>query len=235
MKSLTASQIKKILFGVILTDGHVDTKNCRFEFYSKSKQLSDTVTEVLHNITGMHVNYKYDLKNDGHRIWTRKHAYWDNLKRQFYTNRKHLNKYNVSRLNEVSFAYMWMCNGYLEHAKNRKLDKVQNIGWFCLEAFPKEELEIFQDRLLEFGIGSSLVKKPWGFGYRIRIGGDNLQKFISLIYPHILDDFKYKTVLFYKSEKNVDTNLSSAEHIFKYYEGVDDIVRYSEKLEKTNG
>ena len=235
MKSLKASQIKKIISGIILTDGHVDTKNCRFEFYTKSEQLCDDVTGVLQNITGMHVNYKYDLKNNGHRIWTRKHAYWDNLRHQFYSNRKYLSKYNVSRLDHISFAYMWMCDGYLEHAKNRKTNKIQNIGWFCLEAFPKEELEIFQARLLEFGVGSSLVKKPWGFGYRIRIGGDNLQKFISLIYDYILDDFKYKTVLFYKSEKNMNMNLSSAEHIFKIYKDVDDIVRHSKELEKTNG
>jgi len=235
MKSFKASEVKKILSGVILSDGRIDTKNKRFEFYSKSKQLSDDVTEKLQNITGMHVNYKYDLKNNGHRIWTRKHAYWDNLAHQFYTNRKVMTRYNVDRLDHISFAYIWMCDGYLEHSKNRKLDKVQNIGWFCLEAFPKEELQLFQNRLREYGVESSLVSKPWGFGYRIRVGGENLQRLISLIYPYILSDFHYKTVLFYKTEKNLNMNLSSAEHIFKLYEGVDDIVRYSKELEKTNG
>lgn len=228
MKSLTAREIKKKLMGVIATDGYIDIKNNRFEFYSKSKQLSDDISQTLACITGCHVNYKYDLKNKGHRIWTRKHAYFKYMGDKFYSNRKELNSYVVNRLDQQSLAYMWMCDGYLEHSKNRKKNKIQNIGWFCLEAFPKEELELLQQKLLTYGIQTSLVSKPWGFGYRIRIGGHNLQKFISLIYPHILSDFYYKTVLFYKGKEHV-LNLPSAEHYVKYYNVVDDIVRHSQK------
>lgn len=232
MKSLTAREIKKKLMGVIATDGYIDTKNNRFEFYSKSKQLSDDITETLQCITGCHVNYKYDKKNNGHRIWTRKHAYFKYMGDKFYTNRKCLTPYIISRLNEQSLAYMWMCDGYLEHSKNRKKNKVQNIGWFCLEAFPKEELELLINKLKDFGISSSLISKPWGFGFRIRIGGQDLQRFISLISPYILEDFKYKTILFYKGKEYV-LDLPSAEHYISYYDVVDDIVRYSQKWEKT--
>ena len=224
---LTAKDIKKIMLGVTLSDGSIDRKNQRFEFYSKSQSFVDFVADTLQQITGVVVNYKYDAKNNGHRIWTRKHPYFKHLGEVCYSSsRKELNTYNVSRLNLMSIGMMWMCDGYLEHALNRKTNKVQNIGWFCLEAFPKPELEMFQKQLLSFGIGSSLVKKPWGFGYRIRIGGSELQKFISAIYEYIHPDFRYKTILFYKTEKNFDMGLPSAGHILQLYEDCEDIVRH---------
>ena len=225
--SLTAKEIKKIMLGIVLSDGHIDRKNRRFEFYSKSKLFIDFVSDVLSGITGVTINYKYDAKNNVHRIWTKKHAYFKHLGKVCYsTTRKELNTYNVSRLDLMSIGMMWVCDGYLEHALNRKTNKVQNIGWFCLEAFPKEELELFQKQLLSFGISSSLVKKPWGFGYRIRIGGESLQRFISAIYDYIHPDFRYKTILFYKSEKNFDMSLPSAGHILQIYEDCEDIVRH---------
>ena len=225
--SLTAKEIKKIMLGIVLSDGHIDHKIQRFEFYSKSKLFIDFVSDVLSGITGVTINYKYDAKNNGHRIWTKKHAYFKHLGKVCYSStRKELNTYNVSRLDLMSIGMMWVCDGYLEHALNRKTNKVQNIGWFCLEAFPKEELELFQKQLLSFGISSSLVKKPWGFGYRIRIGGESLQRFISAIYDYIHPDFRYKTILFYKSEKNFDMSLPSAGHIFQKYENCEDIVRH---------
>lgn len=227
MKSFTAKEIKKTLYGVVATDGCVRSKEQKFNFYTKSKQLSDDITTKLQSISGMQVRYKYDSKNDGHRVWTTKHPYWKYMAKHFYTNRKVLTSYTCNRFDEVSLAYMWMCDGYLEHAKNRKTNKIQNIGWFCLEAFPKEELEIFQKRLQFFGVDSSLTRKPWGFGYRVRIGGENLQKFLSLVYPHLLSDFHYKSVLFYKTEKAMNLDLPSAGHIFKLYKDCEDIVRYS--------
>lgn len=227
MSKLTAKEIKKIMYGVILSDGHIDIKNQRFEFYSKSSNFCSFIADTLKEISGVHVNYKYDSKNNGHRIWTHKHAYFKNIGSKCYSStRKELNVYNVSRLDSLSMAMIWICDGYLEHAKNRKTNKIQNIGWFCLEAFPKEELELFQRQLLTFGISSSLVKKPWGFGYRIRIGGKNLQKLISLVFNHIHPDYRYKTILFYKTEKNFDFNLPSAGHIFQKYENCEDIVRH---------
>ena len=126
-----------------------------------------------------------------------------------------------------------MCDGYTEHAKNRKTNKVQNIGWFCLEAFPREELLLLQTRLKDvWGIETSLVRKPWGFGYRLRCGGENLQKLVSVIYPFVLGCFAYKTHLFYKG-KGYILDLPNAEQYTKVYSCVEDIVRHSKKLERT--
>lgn len=227
MSVLTAKEIKKIMYGLVLSDGHIDTENQRFEFYTKSPDFCDYVAGVLQQITGVHVKYKYDAKHNGHRIWTRKHPYFKTMGEKCYSpTRKELNAYTVSRLDPISLGMIWICDGYLEHAKNKKTNKVQNIGWLCLEAFPKEELEMLQKHLEGFGVSSSLVKKPWGFGYRIRIGGEDLQRFISLVYPHIHSDYRYKTILFYKTEKNFDMSLPSAGHIFQKYENCEDIVRH---------
>lgn len=230
MKLLTAKEIKKIVIGIVISDGHIDVQNNRFDLYSKQESYARYVYEVLSQITHMHVHFK--VKRDkrgyiGYRVWTRKHAYWKNLGSKFYTEeRKVLTSYISKRVDALAFAHIWMCDGYLYHAKNRKLDKIQNVGIFCLESFPAEELEYLQTKLLKFGIESTLMKVPWGYGYRIRIGGKNLQKFISLVYLHILDCFKYKTPLFYRKLESANMDLPSAEQYVFKYESIDDIVRH---------
>ena len=238
---MEAKRLKKILFGVLLSDGSLDKNTKRFDLYSKEEEYARYIQTTLSHLT--HTTFSLKEKVDtmfnvkGYRVWSTKSKYLSNLYGIFYPNngRKVLTKYIVNRLDAESLAHIWMCDGYLEHSKNRKKGKVQNIGWFCLESFPEEELKILQKHLLDkYSIDSSLVKKPWGFGYRVRIGGENLQRFISLIYPYVLDCFKYKTVLFYK-QKSTALELPSAEHFVREYNEVDDIVRYSLKGEKTNG
>lgn len=229
---MEAKRIKKIMYGILLSDGSLDKNTKRFNLYSKQEEYAKYVQSVMNELT--HTNFsmkeKYDKRfnTTGYRVWSNKSKYLSKAYDKFYPNngRKVLSKYIANRLDAEALAHIWMCDGYLEHAKNRKLNKVQNIGWFCLESFPKEELEILQKRLEYFGIKSSLCKKPWGFGYRIRIGGENLQRFISLIYPFMLNCFRYKTVLFYK-RKETALKLPSAEHFIREYDEVDDIVRHS--------
>jgi len=229
MERLTASQIKKVVYGVCLSDGHIEPRG-RLSLYSKHEEYVRHVGGVLEQISGAVV--KFRVINDkrgyvGYNIDTHVHPYFKNIRGKIYNVRKELTPYTVSRIDEVALAHMYMCDGYTEHAKNRKTNKIQNIGWFCLEAFPDYELELLQKHLLEtWGVGSSLVKKPWGFGYRIRVGGENLQKLISTIYPHTIDCFKYKTVLFYKGKEYV-LDLPNAEQYTKFYSCVEDIVRHS--------
>ncbi len=235
---MEAKRIKKIMYGVLLSDGSLDKNTKRFDLYSKNKEYADYLQSVFSNLT--HTKFSSMEKLDkrfgvkGWRVWSTKSKYLSNTYDKFYPNngRKVLSPYIAKRLDAEALAHVWMCDGYLEHAKNRKKNKVQNIGWFCLESFPKEELAHLQKTLEGLGVQSSLVKKPWGFGYRIRLGGEGLQRFISLVYPYILDCFKYKTVLFYK-KKSTALELPSAEHFVREYNEVDDIVRYSKKLEKT--
>lgn len=235
MERLTAKQIKKIMYGVCLADAHIEPRG-RFQLYSKNLEYADYVAGVLNQITGVdaHVRVKKDKRGYvGYIVSTNCHVYFKKLREKVYQGRKILTDYTVSRIDEEALAHIYMCDGYTEHAKNRKTNKVQNIGWLCLEAFPKEELEILQEKLrAQWGIESSLVKKPWGFGYRIRVGGENLQKLISIIHPFILNCFEYKTILFYKEKKYV-LDLPNAGQYIRQYECVEDIVRHSGKPEKT--
>lgn len=229
---MEAKRLKKILLGVLISDGSLDRNTKRFDLYSKQKEYAEYVQSTLDQLTHTSFTLKEVIDKrfncKGYRVWSKRSKYLSKLYAIIYPNngRKVLTKYLVDRLDEEALAHIWMCDGYLEHAKNRKTNKVQNVGWFCLESFPKEELKLLQQRLKELGVHSSLVKKPWGFGYRIRLGGENLQKFISLVYPFILPCFKYKTVLFYK-RKETALELPSAEHYVKEYNVVEDIVRHS--------
>lgn len=232
MKLLTAKEIKKIVIGITLSDGCIDVANQRFDFYSKEEEYAKYVYEVLSQITGMKVSFK--VKEDkrgytGYRVWTNKHAYWKNLGTKIYGVRKELTTYICKRIDAEALAHIWMCDGYLEHSKNRKLGKVQNIGWLCLESFPKEELQLLQTQLDSMGIQSSLVKKPWGFGWRVRIGGESLQQLISSVYPYILPCFKRKTPLFYKKKESANMSLSNAEQYIFQYSCIEDIVRHSQR------
>lgn len=234
MKCLNSKRIKKILMGIMVSDGSI--YGGRFDLYSKSQSYIDDVDYVLSCITNMHtkqivkIDNRFQKESIGHRIFTRRHMYLDKLHSIFYKDgRKILSKYICGRLDAESFAHIWMCDGYLEHAKNRKINHIQNLGWLCLESFPKEELELMIARLRKLGVDSRVSPKPWGFGYRIKITGESLQKFISMIYPYIHNDFHYKTELYYLNldSKFVNLNLSNAEQYLKTYTDVEDIVRHS--------
>ncbi len=145
MKLLKASEIKKIVFGLVASDGYIQISKQRFEVYSKYEEYAQHIYDVLSQITGMDVRFK--VKHDkrgytGYRVWTNKHPYWKNIGKKFYNGRKFLSEYTVNRFDARSLAYIWMSDGYLEHNKNRKLNKVQNKGFIFFEAFPKEEMEI---------------------------------------------------------------------------------------------
>lgn len=235
MKKLNSKEIKKALIGTILTDGSCTGK--RFSIYLKNEELIDKLDYVLNNISGISkihkkeiVDTRFSPPSKGYKLWTTNHVYFEKLNKIFYENgRKRITPYIANRLDEIAFAYAWMCDGYLEHTKNRKENKIQNLGWFCLESFPKEELDLVIRRLKYYGICSSLSKENSGYGYRIKISGLDLQKFIDMIYPHVVDSFKYKTIMYYKSvsSKYVLPDLFNTEHIIKEYNNVDDIVRHS--------
>jgi len=233
MKS--SSELKKIILGIGVSDAHIETRG-RLDMYSKHPEYINYLHNTLSHLT--HTEFKKHTKRDkrgyvGYRLFSTTSKYLQKFRKILYPNgEKELTPYVVNRLDKESFAHIWMCDGYLEHNKNRKSDKCQNIGYLCLEAFPLDQLELIVEKLKEFGIESSYKKVPWGFGYRIRIGGENLQKFISMVYPHILPCFKYKTELFYK-RKDQCLDLPSAEQYIIEYNSIEDIVRYLEKSKKT--
>jgi len=232
---MDSKEIKKTVLGLSLSDGHIQERG-RFDFYSSKEEFAQHVYRVLSGIHGIKARYR--VKHDkrgyiGYRVWTNTHVYFKKMYKYIYNGRKELNTYSVSRIDEQALAYIWMSDGMLVHAKKKKKGTVQNIGYICFEAFPERELCILQKHIKEkFGIETTLAKVKWGFGKRIRIGGVNLQRFISLVYPHILDCFLYKTPLFYMNKSRVDMSLPNAEQYINEYKCIEDIVRHPLKKGK---
>lgn len=237
MEKLNSKYIKKALFGIVLTDGSIDVK--RFSIHLKEKDFINDIHNILENISGISKIHELEILDKrfspparGWKLWTTNHVYFEKLNKIFYYNKeKRITKYIADRLDEVSFAYAWMCDGYLEHRKNRKENKISNLGWFCLESFSKEEQSLIVKRLSYYNIDSRIISVSCrGKKYnRIKLSGTNLQKFVDMIYPYILDCYKYKTEMYFKSltSEYVLSNLSNTEHIIKQYNNVDDIVRHS--------
>lgn len=237
LKRLPTSRLQNILYGVLLSDGYIDT-NYRFDLYNKNKEYTYYIYQVMQQVTGLKpsFNEKFDKRYNkvmGYRTWSKSnHPYLRKLREKSYLEgEKYLNEDLFFRLTPEALAHIWMCDGYLEVNKNRKANKVQNIGYFCLESFYDFELQALCEYLKNtYTIEATLNKCAWGKGYRIRLGGLNLQKFCSLVYPFILECFKYKVELYYKeatlnNPRYVDLDLPNAEHIFKIYENCEDIVR----------
>lgn len=231
MKRLNSKRIKKIIFGIIASDGYVDERS-RLALYNKNEEYILHTKSILENITGIrcHIYKAHDSRFnvDGYRLTTNVSPYFKKIRKIFYeTGRKKLTSYIVSRFDFETLAHIWMCDGYLLHHKNRKTNKIQNIGYFCLESFPKEELNKLIAKLSKMGIYSRLQKVRWGFGYRIKISGLALQKFIDDIIKYIIPCFEYKTLLYYKSRDYLDSNLQNTKQFIRIYNDIEDIVRHS--------
>lgn len=233
MKRITSREIKKVLYGIILSDGYIG-KTGRLDLYNKNIEYIQSILPYINSITRTRCSIyeKMDSRfgSIGYRLTTNSTPYFKKFRDIFYSSdgRKHITKYIVDRLDFQSLAHIWMCDGYLFHAKDYKKQKIQNIGYFCLEGFPEIELLLFINRLKELGIESRLEKVAWGFGFRPKISGKSLQKFIDNIYKHIEPCFKYKTNLYYKSNLYLDSSLQSAEQYVRYYTRIEDIVRHSQ-------
>lgn len=226
---LTSSEIKQSLLGLILTDAYLDKAN-RFVLSSKSIDFRNHCASLfasfpnsekkvwLHSYEDKRFDTITHIMSASYPAYSIKFREW-----VYPTGKKELLKIAVDKLDERALAYMWMSDGYLEHAKNKQRDKIQNVGWFCLEAFEKEQLEYFCSTLnTKYDLDLRLSPVIWGKGYRVKVSGMGLQKFISLIYTYITPTFLYKTKLFYRTLRYCDYSLPSAEHYLVWYETIQD-------------
>jgi hypothetical protein len=224
---MQASRLKQIMFGTLLSDASIDAASQRYDISQVQHEYIDYLYDALSGLT--HTSFS----RSAGRLSSRRSRYMTKMRKLFYPHgRKAVTEYVAKRLGPEAWAHVWMCDGYLEAAKNRRKNKVQNVGWLCLESFPPEELELLQQNLRKHGIETSLAPRPWGYGYRIRIGGENLQRFISMVYEYVLPCFAYKTILFYKKRKSA-LELPSAEHYIVEYDTVEDVVRHREQSRQT--
>lgn len=233
---LKSKNLKKILLGVIISDGNLNKtpNSARLDFYNKQKDYCEYLQNVLNFIPKLNCQYKekIDLRFNnvkGYRIMTKTHRYFDKLYKIFYVdNKKILSKYVLKRLDYESLAHIWMCDGMLHYMWHPKVNNIQIVGYFCLECFTKEELEDFCKMLkIKFDINARLKKVIWGNGYRVKISGYDLRKFISNILPYILPCFKYKTVLYYRTDECVNefNNTHEFIKIFTDFNATKDIIQ----------
>lgn len=236
---LTSSEIKQSVLGLLLTDAHLD-KNKRFSLASKSLEFRNHCASLFASFPNSEkkvwLNSYKDKRFDTviHRMAASYPAYFNKFKEWVYPEgKKELLKIAVDKLDARALAYMWMSDGYLKHSVNKSAGKLQNIGWFCLEAFRKEQLEYFCYALNnKYNLDMRISSVIWGSGYRVKMSGMGLQRFISLVYPYITETFKYKTKLFYRSLKYCDYNLPSAEHYLVWYQDLQDYEEIVETYKK---
>jgi hypothetical protein len=234
---LTSSEIKQSVLGLVLSDGYIDYKN-RFCLTSKYSDFRNHCADLFIQFPNSDKKiWKNDYFDKRFGVYTYKMvasypAYFDKFANWCYPDgKKELTKDVVHKIDARCLAYIWMGDGYLEHAKNRRADKIQNIGWLCLESFSFNELDYFSNFMNEkYNLTFKTVVSNTGRSRnpRVKIIGNGLQRFIDLVFPYITPTFQYKTWLFYKTDKRFDNTLSSAEHIFKYYTSIknyEDIVQ----------
>jgi hypothetical protein len=237
---LTSSEIKQSILGLLLSDGYLD-KSKRFAVSSKNIDFRNHCASLFASFPNsekkvwLHSYFDKRFETTTHIMVASYPAYFEKFKEWVYPNgKKELLKIAVDKIDARSLAYMWMGDGYLRHAINKKANKLQNVGWLCLEAFEKLQLEYFCNVMNEkYQVDFRLSPVIWGKGYRVKISGMGLQRFISLVYPYITPTFMYKTKLFYRSLKYCDYSLPSAEHYLVWYQDLqdyEDIVETYKKL-----
>lgn len=235
MKTLKSKNIKKIIYGLLLSDGCLTTRNekSRFDFYSKYPEYAQYVYETLSQITGMTVRFreKYHKRFNvtGYRIFTSNHRYLTKLYPYFYRdNNRIISEEILQRIDEESLANIWMGDGMLHFMMKPKLNNIQINGYICLERFTKQELERFCEVIdRKFGIQFRLNKCIWGKGWRVKISSNSLRKFISMIYPFVIPRFHYKCNLYYKTPSFLE-GISNAEQFMTIYQNlseIEDIIR----------
>lgn len=239
---LKSSEIKKSVLGLLLSDGYIDYKN-RFSISSKYPEFRNHCAVLFDSFPNsknkIWINDYYDKRFDvyTYKLVVNYPAYFKSFREMCYEDEvKILNKKSIDKIDLRCLAYIWMGDGYLEHAKNRKKDKVQNLGWFCLESFSFESLELMSNTLnAKYNLTLKTVISNTGRGKspRLKIQGEGLQRMISLLYPFVTPTFQYKTKLFYKTDRYFDHTLPNAEHIFTQYNTIkeyEDIVGPYRKL-----
>ena len=181
--SLTEEQ-KSILIGCLLGDGTMRKKtNAYLEINHcyQQKTLVDWIFSKFRNLVITKPKWrKVNGKREAYRFATRSlpvlTPFYDKF---FYKGRKVIpNKLN---LNSLSLAVWFMDDG----------SKSRSSIYLNTQQFTKiEQLRLIDFLKKKFGFESSLNKDKKYF--RIRIRTKSVKKFISLIEPFVLKEFKYK-------------------------------------------
>lgn len=194
---LTSIQ-REILVGLMLGDGHLETRNnertfrLKVEHSIKQKEYADWLYEQFKNMVLTKPQLKLQMIQG---VMRRK--YWFSTissgalrfyGQQFYQNKKKVVPKLIGKLTTaLSLAIWFMDDGSLKSAKHR----ARIINTQC---FGEEDLKRLRDMLLKkFHIRTTLRIQPEG--KQIYIPADEVEKFIFLIKPFIVPSMEYKIKL----------------------------------------
>jgi len=131
---------------------------------------------------------QYQMQSKTHPLFTALYNLWyklDNETNKFIK----IIPWNISEMfSEISLAYWIMDDGYFDSYGRTK------TVLLCTESFTKEECVILQTLLLaKLNIKSTLkIRDKINNRYRIRISKTSMDTVISLVKPHMHNDFLYK-------------------------------------------
>lgn len=181
--SLTEEQ-KQIVVGCLLGDGTMRIKtNALLEINHSVEQkvLVDWVYTQLQEFVGTAPKArKGNGKRIAYRFTTRSLPVFTTFYQQFFLNKKKIIPTNLM-LSPLTLAVWFMDDG----------NKSRSSIYLNTQRFSLEEQALLQKLLLEqWGIEATLNKDKCYWRIRIRVS--SIEKFVSLIKPHLLPEFQYK-------------------------------------------
>jgi hypothetical protein len=181
--SLSEEQ-KQIIVGCLLGDGTMRIKTnalCEINHCYKQKELVDWIYFKFKKFVG--TKPKIHLGNGkriAYRFTTRSLPIFNEFYKSFYVSGKKVIPKSLI-LNPLTMAMWFMDDG----------SKSRSSIYLNTQQFSQEEQEFLQKSLIDqWGIETTLNKDK--IYTRIRIRVSSVQKFVSLIKPHILKSFYYK-------------------------------------------
>lgn len=190
--------LKSIITGVLLGDGHLETQNGRtwrlkIEQSIKKKKYVDWLYEKLRDFVSTPPKKK--RKKIGEKIYLNygfSTVYCGNLRffgQQFYSaGKKRIPKIIKRLLTPLALAVWFMDDG------SKKSNRHYGFIFHTLD-FPKSQLKLLQKALKEnYGIESRIhcQRKYTKVRYRLYIPGREREKFLKVIKPYLLPLFWYK-------------------------------------------
>ena len=191
------------------------------EFYIRHKRKildpfcrSDVRREIVKNSFG----------EEKYRFNTRSLPCFSDLYGQFYqSGPKRISRRILDQITPISLAYWYMDDGHASVSRNKYGDNRQLFVSLHTEGFPEENTDLIV----------SWLKKRWGVGARksydqckrayVGMGAEAGMKFLSIVSPYILQEFRYKMGAdYYKYDQSISHRLGTRilekkDPVFKMY------------------
>jgi uncharacterized protein YjhX (UPF0386 family) len=133
-------------------------------------------------------------------------AQTNHLRNLFYIDGKKTIKNVIPYIDEISLAYWYMDDGYLNHNYYKK-QKTSQYAMFCTDGFSLEDCELLVNLLKEkWNITASVIK--YRKYYRIAVSVEGSKIFWDIVSPYIHEEMKYKLPenTTYDTVKTLDNN-----------------------------